>query len=79
MQTSNDFDSHDHATLLSLPHKMRDEVYASLLSGHLSTFLSSRQLSVEALELICIKAIFRVFVISRQAYHNNHPECQWDH
>lgn len=65
---------HDQATLLSLPREMRNEIYAYLLaSGHLAILRSSRQLSVEALELIYTKAIFRVFVNSRQACHNYQP------
>lgn len=70
--TSSNF--HNQATLLSLPREMRNEIYAYLLaSGHLTILRSSRQLSVEALELIYTKAIFRMLVNSRQACHNNLP------
>ena len=68
---------HSHATLLDPPREMRNEIYVYLLaSGHLSILRTSRQLSVEALELIYKEAIFRVFVNSAQACRNVHPRAK---
>lgn len=68
---------HNEATLLGLPREMRNEIYAYLLaSGHLSILRASRQLSLEALELIYKEATFRLFVNSAQARHNVHPRVE---
>ena len=65
---------HNQATMLSLPRETRNENFAYPLAYcHFSILSSSRQLSVEALELIYSKAIFRVSVNSAQACHNIYP------